>query len=178
MELKTAIIVDPMGSMFGERTLEDEIKQHIEDFSELLAPAKLKVYTPYSCYPGDIQPGTELVLFDYGGMLPGTDMAEKNSWHLVTWAADNPNALVVVVSVFTYGGVIEHELEQRGMTSMHNIVPRHWTPKIEDFDTPREHQPEGWECIPQWFRDMYHLPKIDPYAKMPKKLKKPKRQGK
>jgi len=51
IELKTAIIVDPVGSSLGDRTPEDEIKQHIKDFSELLSPAKLKVYSPWSCYP-------------------------------------------------------------------------------------------------------------------------------
>ena len=99
IELKTAIIVDPVGSSLGDRTPEDEIKQHIKDFSELLSPAKLKVYSPWSCYPEDLQPGTDLVLFDYGGMMLGNSMAEKNSWHLVAYAADNPSALLSVRSL-------------------------------------------------------------------------------
>jgi hypothetical protein len=174
--LKTAIIVDPMGSAFGSRMPEDEIEQHVKDFSALLAPAALKVYTPWSCYPEDLQPGTDLVLFDYGGMLPGTDMAERNSWYLVTYASDNPSSLVVVVSSFTWSNVIANELEARDMLTAHNIVPRYWMPNIEDFGTPRENQPEDWDCIPQWFRDMHNLPRVDPYAEVPKKLKTPGRK--
>jgi hypothetical protein len=176
LELKTAIIVDQMGSAYGDRTPEDEIKQHVEDFSEMLAPAVLKVYTPYSCYPEDIQPGTDLLLFDYGGMLLGNSMAEKNSWYLVTYAADNPSALVVVVSTFTWSNVIANELQERDMLGSHNIVPRFWTPKYEDFGTPRENQPEDWDCIPEWFRDMHSLPRLNPYAEVPKKLITPKRR--
>jgi hypothetical protein len=181
MELKTAIIVDPIGSSFGDRTPEDEIKEHVRDFSELLAPAKLNVYTPYSCYPGDLQPGTDLVLFDYGGMLVGNSMAEKNSWYLVTYAADNPSSLVVVVSSFTWGNIIACELEDRQMLGAHNIVPRYWEPKnafnylLSDENSEKE--PSDFDPIPAWFRDMYGLPRVDPYAEKVKKLRTPKKFG-
>jgi hypothetical protein len=167
-ELKVAIIVDRVGSFFGDRTPEDEIAEHIKDFSELLAPAILKVYTPYSCYPGDIQPGTDLVLFDYGGMLIGNSMAERNSWYLVTYAADNPNSLVVIVSSFTWRTAIANELQERDMLSVHNVVPRYWEPKnkynylLEDESSEKE--PDAFDPIPAWFREMHSLPYIDPYA--------------
>jgi hypothetical protein len=174
IELKTAIIVDPIGSSLGDRTPEDEIKQHIKDFSELLSPAKLKVYSPWSCYPEDLQPGTDLVLFDYGGMMLGNSMAEKNSWHLVTYAADNPSALVVVVSSFTWTNVMASELEARKMLEVHNIVPRYWEPKRRYGDVfGGEKEPDDWDCIPQWFRDMHSLPRIDPYAATVTKLVTP-----
>jgi hypothetical protein len=170
ISLKTAIIVDPMGSS------EDETKQHVEDFSEFLSPAKLKVYTPYSCYPGDLQPGTDLVLFDYGGMLPGNSMAEKNSWYLVTYAADNPSALVVIVSSFTWSNVIANELDARDMLTAHNIVPRYWMPTRDELYADKA-QPEDWDCIPKWFRDMHKLPRIDPYvSKVHGNLRKPLNQ--
>lgn len=122
--IKTAIIVDPTG--WSMATPEQEVEEHKERFGILLAPARLDAYR--AMHPGDggkhgIQPGTELVLYDFGGMVPGsTDLMESNARALVKWAEDHPGALVVIVSRMTFTGYIEPEMSDRGLDGLHNIV--------------------------------------------------------
>src|ERR1700684_552992 len=76
---KTAIIVDPMGHGFGEVGPEEEIEEHKKDFAELLYPAALDAYTPYGMSESQIKQGTDLIIFDYGGMMPGNSLMADNS---------------------------------------------------------------------------------------------------
>lgn len=135
MTFKTGILVDQMGHGFGEVTPEMEVEQHAKDFAELLRPHKIKHYTLRSAH--EVKPGTDLVLFDYGGMLPGCgDLILSEVRALFRWAQDNPSSLAVVVSTFTYRNVIQGELQELGL-DLPNIVG------VESsLDDP----------IPMWFR--------------------------
>lgn len=53
--------------------------------------------------------------------MPGSSLMEDNARHIVKWAEDHPNAIVVVVSGFTYRNYIEVEMEENDMT-LPNIV--------------------------------------------------------
>jgi hypothetical protein len=135
MKILTGILVDPMGHGFGEVTPEQEIKDHIHDYSDLLKPDKLKPYTLQSAR--EIKPGTKLVLFDYGGMMPGSDdLVLSECRALLQWAIDNPSSLVIVISSFTYRNQIQYEMEEMGVTP-HNVVCRESLSK---------------DPIPLWFR--------------------------
>jgi len=122
MKIKTAIIVDFMGS--GELTDRDEIAEHKRNYTKFLKPHKAEFYRAYSPYPGEhgIRDGTDLVIYDFGGMLPGcSDLLESNARELVRWAAEHPSCLVVVASKFTYQSQIEVEMRERDLV-LPNIV--------------------------------------------------------
>lgn len=134
--IKTAIIVDFMGG--GGRTAEEEIEAHKERFGELVKPARLAPYQ--ACHASDgeygIRENTELVIYDYGGLMPGTSLMEDNARAIVNWAESHPNCLVVIVSTFTYQNLIEIEMQHRGLT----------LPNIVQDDPWQEESP-----IPKWF---------------------------
>lgn len=113
-QLKTAIIVDMMGSGYGEVAPEQEIEEIVERFSSLLAPAKLQHYRAW--HPGElgkgIQPGTDLVLYDFGGMGAGSSLPESNARALLKWAENHPGSLVVIVSRFTFTRYVQPEMEE------------------------------------------------------------------
>lgn len=158
--LKTAIIVDYMGHGFGEVTPQMEIEEHKKDFHELLFPAKLDVYTPFCMSEDDIQIGTDLIIFDWGSMMPGNSLMEDNSRRLIQYAQDHSDCLCIVVSTFTWRNAIQYEMEELGLGKLHNVVCRYWESK-ELWSSERE--PEDWDPIPAWFRELHKLPVVDPY---------------
>ena len=125
--LLTAIVVDYMGSGFGETTPEMEVEQHTKNYEELLFPAKLNVYTPAGVGPSYLKEGTDLILYDYGGLMPGTSLMEDNSRRLVDWAENHSDCLIVVVSSFTYRNYVAYECKERGLEFLHNIVAEDYT---------------------------------------------------
>lgn len=151
-KIKTAIVVDYMGSGFGSTTREDEIRDHKARFSDFAKPSKLDVYTPASTYPGELSPGTDLVLFDFGGVGFGNDLMQTNSRHLLRWAADNPNSLVVIVSVFTYEHCVKYEAIDMGLVGeLHNIVV--------DCNLDDQHWYRGkrYSPFPEWFEKAHGI---------------------
>jgi len=142
MILKTAILVDPMGHGFGDYSPEMEAANHLKTYKELLKPAELKAIRVWT--PGSIEPGTDLLIYDFGGMMPGTDLMDSNAHSAVQWAKDNPNSLLVVVSRFTYDQYIKYELEELGLDLFNVIV-----------DDGKE------DPIPQWFRAAHGLGRPD-----------------
>lgn len=145
--IKTAILVDMMGG--GGRTQEDEIAEHTERFGRLLAPAKLKVYTPFHAEEGGhgLGPGTELVIYDYGGLMPGSSLMENNARAIIKWAENHSNGLVVVVSSFTYSNFIRIEMEQQGLELFNIVCDDSWAEDAEE------------KLIPEWFKIAPNEPK-------------------
>jgi hypothetical protein len=127
-----------MGS--SQATPEEEIASHTKRFEKLLA-RKLNVHSPRAVF--GIEPGTELVIYDFGGLLPGTDLMERNARELVKWAEDNPSSLVVVVSGFTYQRYVWIEMEDRGLTQIPNIT-------CDDVFEREEHGQK--DVIPEWWK--------------------------
>lgn len=129
--LSVAIIVDLMGSSLASP--EEEIAQHTKNFQKLLPEYDLKISTP-RCVMPDLS--ADLVIYDFGGMMPGTSLMEDNSRQIVRWAADHPSSLVIVPSTYTYGAYVKPEMEALGLTDIRNIV-------LDDgsLDNP----------IPSWF---------------------------
>lgn len=136
MTIKTGILVDPMGHDFGEVTDDQEIAEHVKDYSELMRPHTLDWYKMDSM--ADVKVGTKLLLFDYGGMMGfgSGDLVGSIARSVLRWASDHPSSLVVVMSDFTYRNTIRYELEEMGL-SLHNVVVR---------------QSINEDPIPYWFR--------------------------
>jgi len=152
--IKTAIIVDFMGHGFGEFGPKDEIAAHKERFGEFAAPAKLKVHTPAGVH--GIEIGTDLVLYDFGGLMPGSSLMESNARALVQWASDNPNALIVIVSEMTYRNYFKYEAEEMGlMDGLHNVVCDA-TP-IMDEDKKDPHYRTRVSPFPEWFEKAHGI---------------------
>lgn len=123
------------------QSYEEEVTRCKKEFRRLLGKCKLSFYE--AAYPaaGDhgLRSGTDIVVYDYGGMLPGCeDLLASNARAIIRWADENPNGVVLVVSSFTWGHQIKYELEDSGL-DLHNIV---------DFHLYDE------ELLPEWLRGL------------------------
>jgi hypothetical protein len=146
-KIKTCIIVDPAGA--AGKGPEEEVENHIKVYSEMIAPAKMTPYT--ALYPSEdgrrgIQTGTQLLIYDFGGMIGSSDLMESNAFSLIRWAADNPKALVIVASGFTYRNFVKLALEDEALNLLNVVV-----------DDGRQEDP-----IPFWWRLENDLPVPDP----------------
>jgi hypothetical protein len=135
--LVTAVVVDDLGQ--PKRTAQQEIKYYRESFVGFCKPVPLRSYTPASS--GEFKSGTDLVLYDFGGLVPEMNPQHLNprgdARHLIEWAEDNPNALIVVVSQATFARYVMPEMRGLGlMSGIHNIIL--WA--------------EGNDPIPDWFK--------------------------
>ena len=108
-KIKTAVIVDPFGSGFGEVTPEMEVKRHIKVYKETLG-CSLKHYVVNNCE--EIQPGTKLLLFDYGGVGLGNSLGEWAAKSLVRFAQNNPETLCIIVSSFTWSHYVQWAINE------------------------------------------------------------------
>jgi len=132
--LFVAVIVDPMGS--SQSSPEEEIEDHIKRFSLILPDFDLQFSTP-KCVMPDLS--ADLVIYDFGGMMPGNSLMEDNSRQIVKWAQDHPSSLVVVVSTWTYRAYVKPEVEALGLTVLKNVVQ-------DDYDVDLK------GAVPSWFR--------------------------
>ena len=115
-KLKVAIIVDFMGT--SRQSPEEEVEEHKKQFSGILKEYTLEFSTP-KCVPPDLS--ADLVIYDFGGMMPGTSLMEDNSRAIVRWASDHPSALVVVVSSHTFMAYVKPEMESLGLNKVQNV---------------------------------------------------------
>jgi len=164
--IKTAFFVDPVGG--GGKTPEEEMASEKESLEEELG-VKLDIKQIH--HMGQIEEGTDLLLFDFGGMMMGNSLAEDNSRRVIRWAEDHPSALVIIISTFTYDHAFRYAIEEhlgldatpsleynkpdgkRHETAIHNIVVESWR---ENF-------------IPDWFRDAHGCkPYDDPWKDIKK----------
>lgn len=133
------------------QTAELEIENHITVYGVWLKPAGNM--TPYrGHHVGDITPRTKLVIYDFGGMLPGNDLMEDNSNLLVKWAADNPKSLVVIASSYTFDVYIRQALDENNLGNLPNLVlsylgdkdpyPEWWRIEHDLLDIPKEEEIE------------------------------------
>lgn len=133
-KLKVSIIVDLMGTSM--QSPDEEIAEYKQKFSEILKDFTLEFSTP-RCVPPDLS--ADLVIYDFGGMLPGTSLMEDNSRDIVKWASDHPSALVVVVSSHTFMAYVKPEMESLGLDKVQNV----W----DFYDGDQD------EKIPAWFSE-------------------------
>jgi hypothetical protein len=135
-KIKTAILVDFMGA--GDLGPKEEVENHKIRFTELVKPHELRPYQAHHAGLGiehGITDNTDLIIFDFGGMMPGSSLGEDNSRAIIEWANEHPSGLVIVVSSFTYDNFIRHEMESLGL-NLPNVV----------LDDDRSKNP-----IPDWF---------------------------
>ena len=150
--LRVAVIIDPMGA--GGRSPEEEIAEVSANLKAMLG--KCLIYE--APHPFAIKEGTDVVVYDYGGFLPGCDdMLRDNARELIRWAEDHTKGLVLVISAFTYDHQIEVELRERDIDQLDNIRVMRWWERVE---------------LPNWFAMM--LPPLVP-EKPKKALRSPRR---
>lgn len=116
-ELEVAIIVDLMGTSLSSPA--EEIAEHKKRYSLILSDYDLKFSAP-KCVLQNLS--ADLVLYDFGGMMPGTSLMEDNSRAIIKWAADHPSALVVVVSSYTFGAYVRPEMLALGLSDLKNVI--------------------------------------------------------
>lgn len=136
-KIKTAIILDPAGT--SSSTPEEEALELAQRYRRYVYPQIL------DCHQGTcvsmIRDGTDLVLFDYGGMMPGNETTmTAQARSVIKWAENHPSALVVIVSTFTFTHLVKYEAEDLGLTDLPNVV-------VEDPPWGGVYTP-----LPEWFR--------------------------
>lgn len=118
--LLIAIVVDMMGCLCLDKTPDDEIADIKERMQRLLGKRKLEFYTPGS---PDLKPGTDILVYDFGGMLPGCDdLLRSNARQIIRMCQDNPNFTALIFSSFTYRHQIRYELDELGMGELPNLI--------------------------------------------------------
>jgi len=121
--MKIAVILDYMGSC--GKSPEEEFEDLKQRFGNIFAGANPVFYR--AGYPAEfgkhgIQPGTDVVLYDFGGMMPGCDdLLSSNARSLIRWCQEHPQSLALVVSTFTYRQQFEYELDKLNLT-LSNLV--------------------------------------------------------
>ena len=136
--IKTAVFYDPFGG--GGKTVEEQIADDVKYYSGEYGPfdgkIKLNWYRVDAIH--ELKPKTELVLFDFGGMSMAYgavgNLMYDHSRAVIQWALDNPSALIIVTSSFTYDSAVECEMKELGFAELPNIV-------------------KGNKEIPAWFLD-------------------------
>lgn len=133
-KLQVAIIVDFMGTSM--QTADEEIEEHKKNFTGILKDFDLEFSTPRAVMPSL---SADLVIYDFGGVMPGNSLMEDNSRAIVKWASDHPSSLVVVASSHTFGAYVKPEMEALGLDKVQNV----W----DYFDGDQD------EKIPAWFAE-------------------------
>jgi hypothetical protein len=163
--ISCCIIVDPLAG--PGRTPEEEVEQLKREFSEAFENP-IRFYRAMTARPGagGIEPGTDIVLFDFGGMFMGNDLMGENSRKLLRWLEDNPNSLGIITSSFTWQNGIENELRDLGFQTdaerrwdrltrdegeqerplFHNVI--NWCAR---WDSERGEKPVLYTLLPDWF---------------------------
>jgi hypothetical protein len=158
--IKTAFFVDPVGSMGV--TPEEEMQREKESLEDELG-VKLDIHRVV--HMGQIEQGTDLLLFDYGGMMMGNSLAEDNSRRVIQWAEDHPSALVVIISTFTYDHAVRDAIAEH--LELETVPYQYSKPEGKQHETPIHNVViESWRenFIPDWFRDAHHCkPYDDPW---------------
>ncbi len=105
--VRAAALLDNVGSL--GRTPEEELRDEVRTLEEVLdVRIEAQLCSAVSQFPE----GTDLVLFDYGGVCMGygENLLARQEQALVRWADDHPSALVLVVSSFTWDRVGGYDL--------------------------------------------------------------------
>lgn len=116
-KLQVAIIVDFMGTSM--QTAAEEVEEHKKNFSEILKDYDLQFSTPRAVMP-DLS--ADLVIYDFGGIMPGNSLMEDNSREIVKWASDHPSAMVIVASSHTFAAYVKPEMQSLGLDKVKNII--------------------------------------------------------
>lgn len=112
-------------------------------YKKFLAPIKVKPQHLDAFTPAV---GTNLVLFDYGGMMPGSEgLITFNCREVLKWAEDNPKSMVIVTSVCTWDWYFSRVAEEMGFRNSDG-----WDLKNVDLDNGLDGDP-----LPTWFKEQF-----------------------
>lgn len=137
------IFVDPCASM--NETYEEEVARQTEYYTEIFADMGVRTKFHEAKNPAQIRDNADLVLFDYGGMMMGChDLCISHARHMIKWAEDHPNSVVLIISSFFWGNCIKYELEDAEFTGRNIALADYYS------DT---------EGIPDWFLEAHKCKK-------------------
>lgn len=123
-----SVVLDFMGSF--DTDPDDEFKEIQKDVRKTI---KNPVTFHNSKMVQRIEPKSDLVMFDFGGLLPGTNLMEDQSREIIKWSQDHPSALVLVISDFTFTHFIEPEMASLGLDKLHNVKSWNRCDSIPDW---------------------------------------------
>lgn len=126
----------------GSRTADEEIEDYEDYYSYELKPAEIEFYRIWCISESEIKPGTDIIIFDFGGMALGNSLLDTNSRELIKYALNNPSVLIKVDSMVSWYYSIEHEMREMNILDIPNMQYQR-----SSLDDP----------IPEWFRDLHGL---------------------
>jgi hypothetical protein len=142
VRLKAFYLIDFMGA--GGLTPEEEVAETMSHLQELGLPIDLAVWS-YSFNEINDSPHIDIVILDYGGVLPGCDdMVKSQIRSVYSWASEHPGKLVLVWSSFTWDLYRDEMLEAFG--DLENV--KYAFADNGDYD----------DVIIQWFQLARQLP--------------------
>lgn len=111
-KIRVFYLIDFMGS--ADTSPEEEVQETIRHFLELGVPVELLAWS-FSFHVINDFPGTDMVILDYGGVMPGCgDMVTGQIRDVWKWAQDHPGKLVVVYSSFTWAMYSDEMIREFG----------------------------------------------------------------
>lgn len=78
-----------------------------------------------------IKEGSDIVVFDFGGLMPGTNLGTDQSRALIQYAQDHPSTLILIISDFTFTRFIQPEMDDLGLKELRNV--KLWSTFPGDF---------------------------------------------
>jgi len=100
MTLKAFYLIDFMGSAGKEP--EQEVADTMKAFADLGLPVELSGWS-YSFDDIENYPFIDIVILDYGGVLPGADDMVRGQLRAAwQWAEEHPSKLMIVYSLYTW----------------------------------------------------------------------------
>jgi hypothetical protein len=120
--INVGIVVDWMGS--GDFTAEEEIDEIMKRLGSWLKGASLKLAAHSYSVHQSTKEHIDLLVLDYGGVLPGADdMVNSQMREAKEWAENHPSGLLFLYTDYTrqlYEAEIGSELDE-----INNVVFRH-----------------------------------------------------
>lgn len=148
-KIKTLIVTDYMGSLGTQP--EEEAEYIARLFLEMYG---IELDWQHSTSVDTREYTPDLIIIDYGGILPGSDMDVWELRQLAEWAAEHPSKLALIWTSFT-AKVWVFELEDE-FKDLDNILL--WVPvgpngrrTLPDFDTEHIHQESVAQKIRFWY---------------------------
>lgn len=153
-QIKTLIITDYMGTSVAEP--EEEAVNIARLFKQDFDIDLNWTHQTAANNLENINP--KLIIIDYGGLLPGSDVDIHQMRAVLNWAQDHPSRLVLIWTSFT-ANIWKYELEDEFKEADNVLL---WEPgestHFFSFDEAEKHQAEVVMKIRHW----YNLPKPKP----------------
>lgn len=128
---------------------EEEVDMEANHLEAMINGFRIRRPIPHVDTAEEIEPGTDLVFFDYGGAMGGygPNPVWDHTRHLFQWAEDNPSSLLLIISGFFSDRIIaevEHSDSAIGSSIPFNTVFRHSFKKEQRY--------YGVDDVEKWYK--------------------------